>query len=96
VLWWYAVGKNDILIIQTPHQGCLYGDGPEENPIASNYCRLRIIWAWQGAHNQRKWKHSTSSILHVDRITVCRPSVSSFIGTCLKISKWSSTSDDLL
>jgi hypothetical protein len=26
-------------VIQTPHQGCLYGDGPEENPIASNYCR---------------------------------------------------------
>ena len=33
----------------------------------------------------------SSSILQVDRITVCRLSVSSFIRTCLKISTWSST-----
>jgi hypothetical protein len=34
----------------------------------------------------KKCKSSTSSILQVDRITVCRPSVSSFNRTCLKIS----------
>ena len=84
-------------VIQTPHQWCMYGDdGQEENPITSIYYRLRRIWEVQVSHSQRKCKSSTSAILPVDRITVCRPSVSSFIRTCLRIRKWSSTSHDLL
>jgi hypothetical protein len=60
-----VMGRRRTHVIQTPYQWCLYGDGPD-------YCRLSRIWTVQVAHSQRKCKSSTSSILHVDRITVCR------------------------
>jgi hypothetical protein len=89
VLWWYVAGKNDIC--NTKHHTrdvCMV--------MGRKRTQLHQIIEQDRAHNQRKCKSSTSSILQVDRFTVCRPSVSSFIGTCLKTSKWSSTSHDLL